>query len=70
MKFIAFIEARQADVIRKILEHCGLRQGSVRETAASVARARMQMVASVSRQKTLHGFAGGRSGRAGTPPMG
>ncbi len=24
MKVIAFIEARQADVIRKILQHCGL----------------------------------------------
>ena len=24
MKIIAFIEARQGDVIRKILEHCGL----------------------------------------------
>ena len=26
MRIIAFIEARQRDVIRKILEHCGLRK--------------------------------------------
>ena len=26
MKIIAFIQARQGDVIRKILEHCGLGQ--------------------------------------------
>ena len=26
MKIIAFVEARQGDVIRKILEHCGLWQ--------------------------------------------